>query len=212
VTLVFPIRSDRIASSLRATLVLLGLACAVGALLAAGYAACRIWRWGEADPRRRPADAIVVLGAAHHGGQPSGVFAARLDHAAGLFAEGVAPRVIVTGGKVQGDAFTEADVARAYLRSRGVPETAILEENRSRDTVESLTNVAALMARAGIDAAVLVSDRTHMLRALRIAADRGIEAHGSPTPISPADRDPDARARAVVHELGALTRYLVLGR
>jgi uncharacterized SAM-binding protein YcdF (DUF218 family) len=204
--------AGEVARSFQGDLVRLGLACAVGAVAVAGYATFRIWRQGETDERGRRVDAIVVLGAAHCGSRPSPVFAARLDHAVDLFAEGVAPRVIVTGGKLEGDAFTEAEVARAHLQGRGIPGAAILAETTGRDTAESLTNVAALLKDAGIGAVMLVSDRTHILRTLRIADDLGIEAHGSPTPISPADRDPRARARATLHELGALARYLLFGR
>ena len=38
-----------------------------------------------------PSDAILVLGAAQYQGRPSPVFAARLDHAADLYAEGLRP-------------------------------------------------------------------------------------------------------------------------
>ena len=60
--------------------------------------------------------------------------------------------------------------------------------------------------------ALFVSDRTHMLRVLRIAADLGIQAYGSPTATSPSDLDVTARAEATLHELGALALYLVTGR
>ena len=40
-----------------------------------GYAAYRIWEQGNRDDRR-PADAIVVMGAAQYDGRPSPVFAA----------------------------------------------------------------------------------------------------------------------------------------
>ena len=46
--------------------------------------------------QRRPADAIVVLGAAQYNGRPSPVFRARLDHALQLYREGLAPRIMVT--------------------------------------------------------------------------------------------------------------------
>ena len=46
----------------------------------------------------RPSDAIVVLGAAQWDGKPSPVLQARLDHAYDLYAAGLAPKLIVTGG------------------------------------------------------------------------------------------------------------------
>ena len=56
---------------------------------------------------RTPADAIVVLGAAQYDGEPSPVLAARLDHALELWEQGVAPLVVTTGSKLEGDRFTE---------------------------------------------------------------------------------------------------------
>lgn len=175
-----------------------------------GYATYRIIDQGTRD-ERRPADAIVVMGAAQYDGRPSPVFAARIDHAVELFHEGVAPVLIVTGGKQEGDRTTEAASARDYAIARGVPEGAILVEDESRTTLQSIRGVAALMAADDLDVAVFVSDPSHMLRVLRMASDAGIEGYGSPTTTSPVDRDLAARADAVVHELGALALYLVTG-
>ena len=63
----------------RAPVVVAGLAVAV----VGGFAALRIWQQGDRD-EQRPADAIVVLGAAQYDGRPSPVFEARLDHAIAL--------------------------------------------------------------------------------------------------------------------------------
>jgi uncharacterized SAM-binding protein YcdF (DUF218 family) len=176
----------------------------------AGYAAYRIWDQASRD-ERRAADAIVVMGAAQYDGRPSPLFAARLDHAIALFHEGVAPRLIVTGGKREGDRTTEAASAREYAISHGVPAEAILAEDGSRTTLQSIRGVDALMDASGLQSAVFVSDPTHMLRVLRMAADVGIDAYGSPTRTSPLERDPAGRIDATVHELGALGVYFVTG-
>jgi uncharacterized SAM-binding protein YcdF (DUF218 family) len=176
----------------------------------AGYAAYRIWDQAGRD-ERRTADAIVVMGAAQYDGRPSPLFAARLDHAIALFHEGVAPRLIVTGGKREGDRTTEAASAREYAISHGVPEEAILAEDGSRTTLQSIRGVDALMDASGLQSAVFVSDPTHMLRVLRMAADVGIDAYGSPTRTSPLERDPAGRLDATVHELGALGVYFITG-
>ena len=176
-----------------------------------GYATYRIWDQAQRDDRPS-SDAIVVMGAAQYDGRPSPIFAARLDHAIGLFQEGVAPVLVVTGGKADGDRTTEAASARAYSVARGVPEDAILAEDQSRNTLSSIRGVAALMRSAGLERAVFVSDPSHMLRVLRMAQDEGIVAHGSPTRTSPMERDALAVADAVVHELGALVVYLTGGR
>ena len=197
---------------LTAALVRLGLAGIVGVIALGGYTTFRIWQQGATDERGRPVDAIVVLGAAHYGNEPSPVFAARIDHAVELWLQGVAPYLVVTGGRAPGDTTAEADIAQEYAEDRGVPADAILAERKGRDTAESLENVAAIMRARGLRSALFVSDRTHMLRVLRIATDLGIRAYGSPTATSPSDLDPTARAEATIHELGALALYLVTGR
>jgi uncharacterized SAM-binding protein YcdF (DUF218 family) len=192
------------------TLARLILAALVVGIVALGYLAARIWDQAGRDDRRT-ADAIVVMGAAQYDGRPSPVFAARLDHAIDLFHAGVAPILIVTGGKAQGDRTTEAASARAYAMARDVPAAAILAEDQSRTTLQSIRGVAALMHTADAHTAVFVSDPSHMFRVLWMASDAGITAWGSPTRTSPLERDPVRRIDAVVHELGALTVYVVSG-
>jgi uncharacterized SAM-binding protein YcdF (DUF218 family) len=177
-----------------------------GACLVVGMTVVRIGQQGERD-ERRPADAIVVLGAAQYDGRPSPVFAARLDHAVSLYLSGLAPYLVVTGGKLPGDRVTEAATARAWAIARGVPADAILSEDQGRTTIESMTGVAAILRDHGLHAAVFVSDRTHMLRVLRMATDQGIEAWGSPTATSPTDLDPDLRTRSTIHETLGLLAY-----
>ena len=196
---------------MRRHLVRLLLAGLVAAFVAFGWATFRIWETGNRDDRR-DVDAIVVLGAAQYDGRPSPVFRARLDHAVDLYESGVARYLIVTGGKAQGDRTTEGAAARAFALSRGVPAAAILLEDRSRTTLESLRGVATLLRDHDLGSAVFVSDRTHMLRVLRIARDEGITAYGSPTATSPTDATFLSRADATIHELGALTLYFLSGQ
>ncbi len=67
----------------------------------------QVWSTGRSD-QARPVDAIVVMGAAQYDGDPSPQLAARLDHVAELWPQGLAPLVVVTGGNRPGDRFTEA--------------------------------------------------------------------------------------------------------
>jgi uncharacterized SAM-binding protein YcdF (DUF218 family) len=179
-------------------------------VLLGAYATFRVWAQGERDDRR-PADAIVVLGAAQYDGRPSPLFAARLDHAVELYRAGIAPRLILTGGKATGDRTTEAASAAAYAISHGVPHEAILLDEHSRTTLESIRAVGELLRGNDLENAVFVSDRPHMLRVLRMAADDGIQAWGSPTATSPIERDPARQVDATLHELGALAQYFLMG-
>lgn len=188
-------------------LVRLGLAVLLGMAGVIAWTAFRIQEQGSRD-EQRAADAIVVLGAAQYNGRPSPVLQARLQHAVDLFHAGIAPILIVTGGKENGDRTTEAAAARTWAMANGVPSSAILAEDHGRTTLESLEAVAAILRGRGLSSAVFVSDRTHMLRVLRIATDEGIAAWGSPTTSSPVDADGTSRTAAMIHEMGALVVYL----
>jgi uncharacterized SAM-binding protein YcdF (DUF218 family) len=190
-------------------LLIVAVAFAIGGAALTAYTVYRIGEVGQHD-NRRSADAIVVLGAAQYNGHPSAVLAARLDHAIELYKQGYAPWFVVTGGKLPGDNYTEAETGRRYARDRQVPDSAILEETTGSSTLESIRNVRTLMDQHGLHTALFVSDRTHMLRVLRLAQDQGIEAWGSPTDTSPADTDPTMHFNALMHELGALGYYSFL--
>jgi uncharacterized SAM-binding protein YcdF (DUF218 family) len=194
---------------MRDLIVVVALGC-LGVGVVAGYATFRIWAQGQRD-EQRPVDAIVVMGAAQYDGRPSPLFAARLDHAVALFNAGVSNRLIVTGGKAEGDRTTEAATARSYAIAHGVPDDAILGEDASRTTLESIRAVGEVLRSNGLADAVFVSDRPHMLRVLRMAADEGITAWGSPTPSSPIEHDMPGQIDATVHELGALVQYFLVG-
>jgi len=193
-------------SSMRRELVPIGAWLIVGSVVVGLYTVYRISSQGDRD-ERRPADAIVVLGAAQFNGVPSDVFAARLDHAVELYQAGLAKYLVVTGGKQPGDRTTEAATARAYAIAHGVPEARILMEDHGRNTFESIARVSVIFRDHGLRSGLFVSDRTHMLRVLRMASDQGILAWGSPTTTSPTDADPVRRQRAVVHELAGLLAY-----
>ena len=188
----------------------LGAATLAGVLAIAAATTFRIWDQGARDEARQ-VDAIVVLGAAQYDGRPSQILEARLAHAVDLYEAGLAPILVVTGGKRAGDRTTEAAVARTYALERGVPDEAILAEDQGRTTLESMENVAALFRERGLESALFVSDRTHILRVLRIATDEGLEAWGSPTTTSPIERNVMWQLEATVHELGALGVYFLGG-
>ena len=81
-----------------------------GAIIVAGTA-FRVWQVARVDDRPQ-ADAVVVLGAAQYDGTPSSIFAARLRHAEALYEDGIAPRIVTTGGSRSGDSTTEAEAGR----------------------------------------------------------------------------------------------------
>jgi uncharacterized SAM-binding protein YcdF (DUF218 family) len=128
----------------------------------------------------RPADAIVVLGAAEYSGHPSEVLRARLDHALSLYRRHLAPFVVLTGGAGGDPHFTEAGVGRRYLLARGVPAGAVVADAQGYSTLSSARDVAALMHSRGWRSAILVSDGYHIFRARRMFEEQGVLAFGSP--------------------------------
>ena len=148
----------------------------------------------------RPAAAIVVLGAAQYVGRPSPVLRARLDHAIALWRAGLAPRLIVTGGRGEGDTTSEAAVSRRYALRRGVPDSAIVLENTGRTTRESLRGVAAIMNGQPRRDVILVSDPFHMLRLAILARRFGLEPLTSPTRTSPISQHRDQAWSYVLNE------------
>jgi uncharacterized SAM-binding protein YcdF (DUF218 family) len=155
----------------------------------------QVWSVGNSD-QARPVDAIVVLGAAQYDGRPSPQLRARLDHVVELWKLGVAPLVVVTGGNQPGDRFTEASASAAYLSQHGVASAAILQENRSHSSWESLAGVARLLNERDASRVLLVSDPFHSLRIRLVAQELGLTAYVSPTRTSPV-----RGATAVIKEL-----------
>jgi uncharacterized SAM-binding protein YcdF (DUF218 family) len=155
--------------------------------------------WSSRD-EARPAQAIVVLGAAQYAGKPSPVLRARLDHALDLWNRHLASLLILTGGTGSGDTTSEAAVGRNYAKKRGVPDSAILVENEGRTTSESMRAVAGMLEVRGLQSALLVSDPFHMLR-LRILARRfGFTPYTSPTRTSPISPNREERWKYIFSE------------
>jgi uncharacterized SAM-binding protein YcdF (DUF218 family) len=133
----------------------------------------------------RPADVIIVLGAAEYYGRPSPVLKARLDHAFGLWQKKLAPRLMTTGGAGGDPLFTEGGVGRTYLIGRGVPPEAIIVETEGESTAHSLTAASEIMHRMGLRSCIVVSDGYHIYRVKKMLEFRGLDVYGSPRPWNP---------------------------
>lgn len=136
----------------------------------------------EYEPR--PAQAIVVMGAAQYDGVPSPDLRARLDEALILYQEGYAPLVAVTGSKEKGDQFTEAGASATYLESKGVPAGDIIEGGGD-DSWSNLTSVAAALRARGVRTVLMVTDPYHEDRSMAIASGLGFRPYPTPTHTSP---------------------------
>ena len=170
-----------------------GLAALVAlAILAIGIVrlANRIERQSTVD-EARPADMILVLGAAEYHGRPSPVLRARLDHALDLYHRKLASRIMTTGGSGGEPVFTEGGVGRTYLMSHGVPSEAIVVETEGETTVQSIALAGEIIRRMGLNSVIVVSDGYHIYRVKRMLQFRGLEVYGSPRK----DHNPPPRER-----------------
>jgi uncharacterized SAM-binding protein YcdF (DUF218 family) len=139
----------------------------------------------------RPADVIVVLGAAEYRGRPSPVLQARLNHALFLYRQNMAPRIFTTGGKGPDPTYSEGEVAHAYLSHHGIPSEAIFVESEGETTAQSIAAVREMMRRMSLRSCIVVSDGYHIYRVKRMLETLGMEAYGSPRPAKQPE-DPDS--------------------
>jgi len=153
-------------------------------LLYIGVTFAQVWMASQRDDRS-PASAIIVMGAAQWNGVPSPVLKGRLDHALQLYRDGDAPIIVVTGGKQTGDAVTQGYSGFTYLRSQGVPESAIRVEVAGTNSFEELSASSVIVRDAGgTNAVLIVTDPYHALRVASIADEVGLDAHVAPTDAS----------------------------
>jgi len=174
-----------------------------------GVTFVQVWQASRSDGARK-ADAIVVLGAAQYNGTPSPALQNRLDHALDLYERGLAPVIVVTGGRQDGDRFTEATTGYNYLRDHGVPDAAIRKEVQGHTTYESVAAAARFLRDEGIDDVILVSSPATAKRLAGISGDVGLDAAISPSSGSPQIRSLARETVAV--SLGRLIGYRRLDR
>ena len=141
----------------------------------------QVWQASRHD-QAQEAGAIVVMGAAQYNGEPSPVLQGRLDHAADLWEAGVAPVIIVTGGKQEGDRVGEGFASYDELRDQGIPESALKVEVDGTNTYEQLSASKAIVDDlGGGDRVVIVSSPYHSFRSSGIAGEVGLVPQTSPS-------------------------------
>jgi uncharacterized SAM-binding protein YcdF (DUF218 family) len=133
--------------------------------------------------RAQPADAIVVLGSrVYPGGVPGPSLNRRAQHAAALYARGLAPLVVCTGAQGDETVPSEAAVGCDLAATAGVPPSAMLLEERSHSTEQNALYTAEMLAPRGLTSVIIVSDSYHLYRANLLFTRAGLSPHPSPAP------------------------------
>ena len=107
----------------------------------------------------------------------------RVVHTYRLYRAGKAALIVISGGNVfpQENLLGEAFYTAALLQDWGVPQDAILIEDKSRNTYENSVNTKNLLNSRDIDTVLLVTSAFHMPRALATFTTTGLNAIPSPT-------------------------------
>jgi uncharacterized SAM-binding protein YcdF (DUF218 family) len=159
-------------------------------------------------------DAIVVLaGGVYAQGtlrpvpELSGPSLARTACGAEAWSQGLAPRLVVSGGdaRVFQTGPLEAHEMKRWARRLGVPDSAILVEDRSRTTYENASRTKELLGAGRI---LLVTDAYHLPRAVALFQKQGFSVTPKPCGYEAADRPGDVWARLTLFDF--LPNYTAL--
>lgn len=124
------------------------------------------------------ADAILVLGAyVFPDGTPSHMLNDRLTVGYGLYTQGKAPKIIVSGDHGQ-KTYDEVNAMKDFLRNKGVPEEDIFMDHAGFSTYESMYRARDIFKA---DKLIVVTQEYHLKRAVFIARELGLEAYGVPS-------------------------------
>ena len=102
----------------------------------------------------------------------------RVLYAAELYRQGLARRLLLTGGEITwqtGGFSSPAEDMAAILISIGVPQEALWLETESRNTYENALYSGELLAESGIQSILLVTSAMHMPRAVALFEAQGLE-------------------------------------
>jgi uncharacterized SAM-binding protein YcdF (DUF218 family) len=153
------------------------------------------------------ADVIIVLGCnVYQSNGPSPCIRARAGHAADLYRQGLAPRVIATGGPTEQGPVESAVLARV-LTERGVPSGDIIQEEHALNTIQNIRNSQAIMREHGWSTAILVTEPFHINRAALIARDFGLAVYPSPALDTPNWDQPAVRVFNLSRDAVSLMLY-----
>jgi uncharacterized SAM-binding protein YcdF (DUF218 family) len=127
-------------------------------------------------------DAIIVLGSeVDRDGNPSPSMLVRVTEGVHEYERGVAPRLILTGGRDR-RGFVEANVMSRIAQSEGVPAANLILEPHARDTIQNACYSVRIMQQHGWHSAEVVTSAYHLPRADMIFAATPIEWHGHAAP------------------------------
>ena len=140
------------------------------------------------------ADAVVVLGGGNDYAwldraqvHPDQLEGSRLAAGARAWLAGRARVIVLSGGGGGGNGDSEAYRMAEAIARLGVPASALMLEEHSRDTRDNARNTTAMLRSRGMKRVLLVTSSLHMPRASLLFRQAGLEVLAVPVP-EPANR------------------------
>lgn len=130
-----------------------------------------------------PRTAIVPGSGLYPSGTPRPVLAERLDKAVQLYNEGAVSRILISGH--QEPFYDEPGAMRSYLIAKNVPDNAIISDPKGVSTQATCGRAVQVYE---VTQAVIVTQQSHLARAIYLCRSEGMEAYGfvAPSPSSTA--------------------------
>jgi len=121
------------------------------------------------------ADAILVLGAyVFPNGTVSTMLNDRLTEGYELYAQGKAPKLIVSGDHGRKD-YDEVNSMKSFLNDKGVPNKDVFMDHAGFSTYESVYRARDIFK---VQKVIIVTQEYHLMRAVYVARALGMEAYG----------------------------------
>ncbi len=149
---------------------------------------------------------IIVYGAGLEGEMPGKALQKRLNTALQLYNGSY---IIVSGGQGDNEVRTESSAMKEYLCDRGIPEDKVIEEDRSRNTIDNINYSFEIIKEKGFEnyKVVSVSNAFHIPRIILLCNKLGFESYPALAP------DPDSRFifATLVREYMSYVKLILFG-
>ena len=134
----------------------------------------RVWRIARDTPCAGMAGSwVVVLGARLQHDQVAIGYARRLRRAATLYQADPQRRILLVGGHT-GGSVSEAERGQAFLLELGIPDTQLMIEDQSLNTLDNLRHARRMLPDLREQPFILVSSRYHLARGQALALGLGL--------------------------------------
>ncbi|MBR4072019.1 MAG: YdcF family protein [Clostridia bacterium] len=164
----------------------------------------------QVTPDELPDDAVIlVYGAGLQGERPGKALQKRLNTALELYEASEGATIIVSGGQGDNEVRTEASAMKEYLLEKGIASDRVIEEDRSRNTIQNINYSFEIIKEAGLEDSIVVSvsNAFHIPRIILLCEKLGFESVPALAP------DPDSRFifATLVREYMSYVKLILFG-